>query len=318
LFILFINFPVMNIKKVLITKKSFLLFLLFLIFLSSNFTACRSFSLNDIESPESEDNLTGKNADSDSEQPVVAAASIIPVGEFIREIGGKRVDVIVMVPPGAEPHVYEPTPRQLVELSRAKIYVKLGSGIDFELGLMDKIAEINKKMMFVNCSDGIEMLDDPHIWVSLKNAKIIIENIYRGFAELDPENISMYTENKDIFLEKIEKLDKEISEMLKDKKNRKFMVYHPAWTYFASDYNLEQIPIEYEGKEPTIKNIENLIEEARKNNIRVILASPQFSTKSAEVISDEIDAEVVLIDPLASNYIDNIKTVAKVLDTYLE
>jgi len=254
-----------------------------------------------------------------ADNKIGVVVSIPPQAEFVERIGGDKVKVIVMVPPGASPHTYEPTPFQLKEVSEAKMYAKVGSGIEFELAWMDKIISVNKEMLIVDCSKGIELIDnDPHIWLSPKNAKIMVENIYQGLVQVDPANQEYYARNKEKYLQELDKLDNEIARALSGKKNRKIMVYHPAWTYFARDYGLEQIPIEKEGKEPTPQGIASLIKQARENNITVIFASPQFNTKTADVIAKEIDGRVVLISPLEKNYLENMRKVAEVFAGGLE
>ncbi len=261
--------------------------------------------------------------------------SIMPLAEFAEKVGRDKASVSVMVPPGASPHTYEPTPGQLVKLSKAKLYVKVGSPIEFELVWLDKILSANKDIFVVDVSYGIEFMnvvykhnheqnehhyigDDPHIWLSPKNAKIMVENIYNGFVSIDLDNKEYYLENKRSYLKELDELDLEIEVLLADKINRRFMVYHPSWAYFARDYNLEQIPIEKGGKEPTARSIQFLIEQARIQNIRVIFASPQFNTESAEVIAREIKGQVVLIDPLQKDYITNMKKIARVLSEAME
>ncbi len=261
--------------------------------------------------------------------------SIMPLAEFAEKVGRDKASVSVMVPPGASPHTYEPTPGQLVKLSKAKLYVKVGSPIEFELVWLDKILSANKDIFVVDVSYGIEFMnvvykhnyeqnehhyigDDPHIWLSPKNAKIMVENICNGFVSIDPDNKEYYSENKRSYLRELDELDLEIEILLADKINRRFMVYHPSWAYFARDYNLEQIPIEKGGKEPTARSIQFLIEQARIQNIRVIFASPQFNTESAEVIAREIKGQVVLIDPLQKDYITNMKKIARVLSEVME
>jgi len=258
--------------------------------------------------------------------------SILPQAEFAEKVGGDKVQVTVMVPLGASPHTYEPTPSQLKEVSKAKMYAKVGSGVEFELTWMDKIISVNREMLVVDCSKGIELIGeehghegehhehkeehkhhgaDPHIWLSPKNAKIMVENIYQGLIQIDPPNQEYYARNKEKYLQELDELDNGIVQALSGKKNRKIMVYHPAWAYFARDYGLEQIPIEKEGKEQTPQGIASLIKQAKENNITVIFASPQFSTKSAEVIAKEINGKVVLISPLEKNYLENMRKVAE-------
>ncbi len=251
---------------------------------------------------------------------IIVVVTIPPQAEFVKRVGGEKVAVITMVPQWANPHTYEPTPAQLMNVSKAKMYVKMGSGIEFEIAWMDKIKSINENMLIVDCSKGIELLKedgkaDPHIWLSPKNAKIIVENICKGLVQIDPANSTYYEQNKEAYLRELDALDKEISQILsKTSKTsaHKFIVYHPAWSYFARDYGLEQISVEEGGKEPTPERIASIIEEAKRNNITKIFASPQFKDK-AEVIAKEIGGEVVEINPLAENYIENMRKFAEEL-----
>ena len=138
--------------------------------------------------------------------------TILPQAEFVEKVGGNMVKVTVMVPPGANPHTYEPTPRQLVEVSEADIYFQVGSGIDFERSFMRKIIEVNRRMLVVNCSEGIKIVDgDPHVWLSPRNAEVMVRNIYKGFAALDPENEEYYRRNMEVYVEELRKLDEAVS-----------------------------------------------------------------------------------------------------------
>jgi len=251
---------------------------------------------------------------------IIVVVTIPPQAEFVKRVGGEKVTVITMVPQWANPHTYEPTPAQLMNVSKAKMYVKMGSGIEFEIAWMDKIKSINENMLIVDCSNGIELLKedgkaDPHIWLSPKNAKIIVENIFKGFVQIDPANSTYYEQNKEAYLKELDALDDEISQILsKTSKTsaHKFIVYHPAWSYFARDYGLEQISVEEGGKEPTPERIASIIEEAKRNNITKIFASPQFKDK-AEVTAKEIGGKVVEINPLAENYTENMRKFAEEL-----
>jgi zinc transport system substrate-binding protein len=252
--------------------------------------------------------------------------SIAPQADFVEAVGGEKVIVTVMVPPGADPHTYEPTPSQMVGVSNANIYAKVGSGVEFELAWMDKISQQNKKMLVVDCSKGIQMMEmeehhgdeddgehhqgeDPHIWLSPQNAKLMVWNICSGLIQVDPQNESYYTRNRDEYLAKLDALDKDIREGLSRVINRRFIVFHPAWGYFARDYNLEQISIEIGGKEPSAKDIADLIRKAKELGIKIIFAEPQFNPRSAETIAEEIGGRVVFIDPLAEDYISNMRLV---------
>jgi len=238
----------------------------------------------------------------------------------VENIGGDKVDVTVMVPPGASPHTYEPTPSQMAALSEARLYAKVGSSVEFELTWMDKLVAQNKNMLVVDCSKGIELQPmtasdeekpagsmDPHIWMSPRNAQIMVQNIANGLIHIDPDNRAYYEQNRDVYLQKLAQLDQDIREGLSGVRNRVFMVYHPAFGYFASSYDLTMLPIEAEGKEPTPAGLQHLIEQAKEQNIRVVFAEPQFNPQSAKVIADAINGRVVLIDPLARDYIENLR-----------
>jgi zinc transport system substrate-binding protein len=245
-----------------------------------------------------------------SREKIGVVVSIPPLAEFVEKIGGERVSVLVMVPPGANPHTYEPTSTQLKEVSKAKLYVKAGSGVEFELVWLDKILEFNKDILVVDCSQDVELVGgDPHIWLSPRNAKIMVANIYEGLVQVDPQGEAYYAKNKEEYVRKLTKLDREIAESLSEFQNRKFMVYHPAWGYFARDYNLTQIPIEKEGKEPTARDLSELVKQAKADNIKIIFASPEFNPKTAKVIADEIGCKVVFISPLAKDYMANLRKV---------
>jgi zinc transport system substrate-binding protein len=183
---------------------------------------------------------------------------------------------------------------------------------------MDKIEAVNKNMLVVDCSKGIELIssvdpdepgNDPHVWLSPSNAKIMVQNICEGLVQVDPANKDYYEQNRDAYLQKLDALDQEIRSSLANIKNRAFIVFHPAWGYFVKDYNLEEIPIEIEGKEPSAQDVALIIQKAKELNIKIIFASPQLNPQMAEVIAREIDGRVVFINDLAKDYISNLRTV---------
>ena len=252
------------------------------------------------------------------EEQLIVIVSILPQADFVEQIGGNKTKAIVMIPPGASPITYEPTANQLMELSDAKIYAALGSGLPFEKVWLDKIRSVNKDMLVINTSQGVDIIPkDPHVWLSPRSVKIQVENIYQGLVQVDPGNKDLYFQNKEQFLEELTTLDMQINESLGGSSNRSFMVFHPSWEYFARDYNLTMIPVEIEGKEPSAGDMVNLIETAIQNNITVIFVQPQFSTNSAQVIADEIGASVVPIDPLGKDYITNMQIVTDAFNSTL-
>jgi len=246
--------------------------------------------------------------------------SILPQKYFVERIGGEHVDVTVMVQPGASPATYEPKPEQLRALSRADAYI--GIGVPFEKAWLDRIASANPEMLIVDTTKGIERMGepenpDPHIWLSPRLVKIQARTIYEALAQLDPAHKDAYKANLEGFLADVDALDADIRRTLEGVRSRKFMVLHPSWGYFARDYGLEMIPIEVGGQEPSAAELAALIATAREEGIRAIFAQPEFSTRAAETIAREIGGEVLLISPLAPDWPDNLRHVARTLGEVL-
>jgi zinc transport system substrate-binding protein len=259
--------------------------------------------------------------------------SFLPQKFFVESIGGNLVDVSVMVAPGANPHTYEPTPDQMKKLSSAKIYFAVGDPI--EDTWLSKFSSVNPNMKIVHTEDGIEKkpiqrherimpaeadtdtghahehgINDPHIWLSPSLVILQARNILVALADAAPEQRDFFEINYKKFIDQLIELDAALRIMFKDDENKQFIVFHPSWGYFADAYRLGQCSIEIEGKEPKAKEMTQLIQYAKNKSIKVILVQPQFSTKIAETIAGEISGRVVNADPLAENWMENIKSVA--------
>jgi len=262
--------------------------------------------------------------------------SIVPQRDFVERIGGEHVSVSIMVEAGNSPTTYEPKPEQLKALSRSAAYFSIG--VPFEDVWLDRIAAANPEMMMVDTIADIERMaleadhdhaadeksdhddhaegaPDPHVWLSPKRVAIQARAIYSALAALDPAHEAVFSSNLEAFLADIDALDAEIALTLAHHEGKAFMVFHPSWGYFAHDYGLEQIPVEVGGQEPSARELAQLIEIAREQNIHVILAQPEFSTEDAETIAQGIDGKVLLISPLAPNWLGNMRTVA---DTFAD
>jgi zinc transport system substrate-binding protein len=240
--------------------------------------------------------------------------TILPQKEFVESIAEDNVEVSVLVPPGASPHTYEPTPGQLKKVVDAKIYFIVGSGIEFERIWMDKILDLNEEIIIIDGAKDIELIEmgenvDPHIWLSPKNAMKMVESFYEGIVGVDKENKEFYLKNKDDYIRRLKELDEMIVDELGKFEGDKFIAYHSSWEYFARDYNLEQVSIESGDKEITSEDIKRVVSVAKENDIRIIFTSPQFSDKNAKVISEEIGGEVISIDPLAEDYLKNMRII---------
>lgn len=253
-----------------------------------------------------------------SSDQVRVVVSVAPQEEFVKAVGKDKVQVTVMVPSGADPHTYEPLPKQMQELSQAQLYLMVGSPLEFELTWMDKMRAMNPQMKVVNTSQGITLLpsqgessSDPHVWVSPRNARVMVENTYQALVEVDPDNQKYYQENRDQYLERLDQADQNLTHSLQKVNSKKILVYHPAWAYLCRDYGLEQISIEKEGKEPTSQDLTRLVDQARQENITLVFVSPQHNQENAQVIADELGGELVVVDPLASNYLENMAQVAE-------
>ncbi len=243
--------------------------------------------------------------------------SIVPQKYFVERIGGEYVQVNVMVEPGASPATYEPKPEQMTALSSAAAYFSIG--VPFESAWLKKIQSANPKMKLVDTTQGIERQAtpdggfNPHIWLSPALVKIQAQTIYAALAELDPAHQEQFKANLEAFLADIDKLDAEIRATLAKTNSKKFVVFHPAWGYFAQDYGLQEIPIEVNGQEPSAQELAGLIQTAQAENIKVVFVQPEFSQEDAQTIAQEIDGEVLYISSLAPDWLANLQ---KVADTF--
>ncbi len=255
--------------------------------------------------------INSRNNEFDRKKSVVV--SVLPLKYFVDQIANGKIDCYVMVPPGSSPAMYEPTSEKMRQVADASLFFSIG--VPAERMWLSKIAQMNRDLKIINLTDGIQLRSfdnrlDPHIWNAPSLVEKIAEKIYISLSETDPENKSYYHSNYLGFVEKVKALDQAIREKMKGKKKRVFMVYHPAWGYFAREYGLKQIAIETEGKEPSPRQLDDLIRMAKQYDIKVIFVQKQFSKKSAEAIALAVGADVVVLDPLSENYFENMMYVA--------
>jgi zinc transport system substrate-binding protein len=267
--------------------------------------------------------------------PLEVAVSILPQKYFAEKIGGNHVSVTVMVPPGADPHVYEPRPRQIIELSRSKLYFSIG--VPFENAWLTRFKSANTKLVFVQTDRGIVKIPlsateshshnshdsqegglDPHIWLSPPLVKTIALTMRDALVLADPAHAADYRANSDAFLKEIEALDRYLrTQFSTGGDRRRFMVFHPAWGYFAETYHLAQIPVEIDGKEPKPSEIVQLIKMARKEGITAVFVQPQFSARTAKTIAGDIGGKLIIADDLAEDWDHNLRAVAEAFKTAL-
>ena len=241
--------------------------------------------------------------------------SIVPQKYFVERIGGDLVNVSVMVQAGESPATYEPKPEQMVELTKAAAYVSIG--VPFEKSWLEKFQAANPNMKMVDTTQGVERIAtpdgglNPHIWLSPSLVKIQSETIYNALVELDPAHEADYKSNLDAFIKDIDALDTEIRATLEKTASKKFIVFHPAWGYFARDYGLQEIPIEVGGQEPSAQELAKLITMAKDENIKVVFVQPEFSQEDAQTIAKEIGGEVLAINSLSPDWLANLQKVAE-------
>jgi len=265
-----------------------------------------------------------------TDKPVISV-SILPQRYFIEQLAGGLAEVNVMIPPGASPATYEPTISQLGKLERSAVYMRIGY-VGFEQSWMDKITSVNPDMRIADLSRGVEILlnesgeahdhhghshqgPDPHIWMSTINAQIIAQNIYEELLLLFPDEQASLQAHLDLFSLKLDSLHREISSKLEGIENRTFMIYHPALTYFAHDFGLEQVSLETEGKSPSPAHIQEITDLARQNSISKILIQSQFDRKNAEILARETGSEIIQFDPLDPQWSKQMYYIAEQLNS---
>ena len=255
--------------------------------------------------------------------------SIPPQKYFLHQIGKQRVDVQVMIQPGASPATYEPKPRQMAAISRTHIYFAIG--VPFEKTWLKKIAAANPDMQVVHTDHGIQKIRmatnhteserhrekdhhgelDPHIWLSPTLVMTQARTILNALVEIDPDHRAVYEANTKVFISKLAALDDELKNIFAGRQGFQFMVFHPSWGYFARAYGLQQVPVEIEGKNPKPAQLKALIEHAKKKHINIIFVQPQFSSRSAGLLAKEIGGQVIFADPLSPDWSANLYEVAQ-------
>jgi len=247
--------------------------------------------------------------------------SIAPLQYFVTELAGDMVHVNTMVPDGASPATYEPTVMQLKQLESSSLYLGIGH-LGFELGWMQRIRSVNPEMKVRQLDSGLDLITgndehmddhghdgdhdhsgtDPHVWMSVNNARAMTVSICEELCRILPEHETRIRENLTGLQAELDFLDARITELLVGSGHGSFMIYHPALAYFARDYNLVQIPLEYGGKEPSPSYMRAMTDRGRELGINTILIQRQFDRRNAEVLAAELDARVVVIDPLAADW----------------
>lgn len=265
--------------------------------------------------------IVGCTTKSDSDKKTIFV-TITPMQSIIEEITAGDFDIEVIVPKGASPETFEPTPKQVTSFSDAELIFSTGI-IDFEQSLVERIdddAEV------VNLSNGIELIAgscshgnhqhkhgvDPHIWTSPRALRTMVTNAHKAIMAHYPDSVK-YTEATGRLLERIDALDTYCATRIKAEGVEAMMIYHPAYTYYARDYGIEQIAIEHDGKEPSLRQTTALIEKAKEHGVKAILRQPQYSEDKVRAIANDAGAEIITTDPLAEDILGEIERVTEII-----
>ncbi len=260
------------------------------------------------------------------DKPIIAV-SIIPEESFVKAVAGDMLEVVVMIPPGYNPENYAPTPQEMAQLSKARLYFSIGVPAE-KANILPSIKDLNPGIKIVDLPDKVAAVypdrhfapgqRDPHIWLSPSRARVIVDTIANELAQLDPSHADYYRSNAESYGDRLLILDTDIRATLSKLEQRTFIVYHPALGYFADDYNLKMLAIEEEGKEATARHIQGIIEQAKELDIKVIFYQASVSSKQADAIAHNIGGYTEQIDPLAADYMGNMQKIAQTFAQVLQ
>lgn len=253
------------------------------------------------------------------EEKITIAVSLQPYATLVKMVGGDRVNVVTLLPPGADPHNYEPKPAIIKAFSLAEIYFTDGSGLD--KAWMPRFLGANKKVNVIDISKNIEWMKskyeahghhdeeelDPHIWTSPTRVRFLAYNMYDALKKIDPDHERYYNFRFKDVRESIIAMERKLNEAVINMPvaHRSFIVFHPSYGYLAKDFKLKQYAIEVNGKEPKPRDLANLIKVGRKNGVKTVFVQPQFSKRAAATIAKDLGAVVVETDPLDADVLGN-------------
>ena len=256
----------------------------------------------------------------------ILTVTLEPLRYFTEAIAGDNYEIVSMVPKGSSPESYDPTPQQLVNLSKSQAYFRIGY-IGFEQTWMKKLEANCPDMKVYDTSKGIDLIRDkghwhgdhfheggvePHVWNSTQNALIIADNIYQALCELDSTHQEDNQKRLDGLNQTIQQTDTNVRTLLENADST-FLIYHRALSYFARDYGLKQVSIEEGGKEPSPAQLKALIETCRNENVHTIFVQQEFDQRNAQLIANELGVNIVSINPLSYDWVKEMIRIAEAL-----
>ncbi len=263
-------------------------------------------------------------------QPVEVLVSVPPHAGFVDTVGGDRVKVRVLIPPGQNPHTYTPTAQQVGELVDVQIYFR--TGMPFESWLLPRLQALVTDLQVVDLREGLPLhaIDphdhghdhhhgadhtlDPHIWLNPLLAKQQVAVIRDTLIAVDPAGRSRYERHAERLINELETFHQGLLSRLAPSRGRAFLVYHPAYGYFADCYGLEQVAVEHRGQQPTARHLAQVIDRARRERLKVIVVQPQFSRRHAETVAAAIDGTLVVADPMARDYRAGLEQLSRAIE----
>jgi zinc transport system substrate-binding protein len=256
------------------------------------------------------------------------AVTIEPQRYFARRIGGDKFSIEVVVPGGQEAESYDPTPRQMVEVSRCRAYLRIGY-VGFEQIWMPSIKANNPEIRVFDLSEGFPVLHgndaeavdnhfhpggiDPHIWSSFGGAKVIAANTLKAFVALDPKDESFFRTNYEHLNAELDALEDSVRLQMEPLRGKAFVIYHPALTYFAREFGLRQLCIEDNGKEPSPAGMKELIDQVHRYGAKIVFVQVNFDTKNVEMLAKETGCRIVRINPMGYDWFADMRLIAKSL-----
>ncbi|MEN9920059.1 MAG: hypothetical protein RL662_2495 [Bacteroidota bacterium] len=254
-----------------------------------------------------------------SQDQKTLSVSIDPQKYLLEAIAGNKFAINTAIPAGSDPESYDPSPSQMVNIGKSKIYFKVGN-MGFEGTWLQNIHVNNPEMKIVDCSFQIPLVHDdkhggvdPHIWSSPKLVSIISKNMYNALLEYDPKNQEYYMQRYIDLDRSIQKTDSIIRSYLDQSTTKSFVIYHPALSYFANEYGLKQYTIEVDGKHPSPQQLVELIKQAKADSVKVVFLQEEYDKKNAETIANELDAAIVRINPLSYQWDEELIKIAKAI-----
>ena len=251
------------------------------------------------------------------EKPHIAVA-IPPIAAFVKAVAGDLCTVQTLIPKGYSPETYAPTPKELATASTADVY--FSAGVPAEAGAILPHLNPETKTVFLDqvCDSVFSprmmgQTADPHRWLSPKRAAVMVEEIAQVLSTLAPEHATLFEHNKSVFLDELTTAETQLTEALAGVENRTFLVFHPAFGYFADDFGLEMIALQEDGKEASPKRITQLVDLAREEGVQVIFYQEEINSRQAEAFARELSGTTVALDPLSEAYIENLRTMAKTI-----